>query len=54
MDFQCPGSKLALSHMYDWLILLLLAAIEEALNMIEPFHCYVGKGMMKDLMFPFK
>ncbi|KAH1159735.1 hypothetical protein GYH30_031460 [Glycine max] len=41
MDFQCPGSKLALSHMYDWLILLLLAAIEEALNMIEPFHCYI-------------
>ncbi|KAG4935193.1 hypothetical protein JHK82_049490 [Glycine max] len=54
MVFQSTGSKLALSHMHDWLILLLLAAMDGALNMIEPFHRYIGKDMMRDLMFPFK
>ncbi|TKY47197.1 lipid phosphate phosphatase 4 [Spatholobus suberectus] len=54
MTFQSPGSKLALSHKYDWLILLLLAALDGLLNIIEPFHRYVGKDMMQDLMFPFK
>ncbi|XP_045823507.1 probable lipid phosphate phosphatase 4 [Trifolium pratense] len=51
---QSPGTKLVLSHMHDWLIILLLAAIDGLLNMIEPFHRYVGKDMMQDLMFPFK
>ncbi|XP_061346149.1 lipid phosphate phosphatase 2-like isoform X2 [Gastrolobium bilobum] len=54
MALQSPGSKLALSHKHDWLILLLLAAIDGVLNMIEPFHRYVGKDMMTNLMFPFK
>lgn len=54
MAFQSPGIKLALTHMHDWLILLLLAAVEGVLNMIEPFHRYVGKEMMGDLMFPYK
>ncbi|XP_020224715.1 probable lipid phosphate phosphatase 4 [Cajanus cajan] len=54
MAFQSPGGMLALSHKHDWLILLLLAAIDGLLNLIEPFHRYVGKDMMTDLMFPFK
>ncbi|KAK7305458.1 hypothetical protein VNO77_43364 [Canavalia gladiata] len=54
MAFQSTGSKLALSHKQDWLILLLLGAMEGILNFIEPFHRYVGKDMMTDLMFPYK
>lgn len=54
MAFQSPGSKLALHHKQDWLILVLLAAVDGLLNMIEPFHRYVGENMMRDLMFPFK
>lgn len=54
MTFQSPGAKLAISHMHDWLVILFLAAIDGGLNMIEPFHRYVGKDMMQDLMFPFQ
>ncbi|CAI8596965.1 unnamed protein product [Vicia faba] len=54
MALQSPGAKLAISHMHDWLIILLLAGIDGLLNMIEPFHRYVGKDMMQDLMFPFQ
>ncbi|XP_057757165.1 probable lipid phosphate phosphatase 4 [Arachis stenosperma] len=46
--------KLALVHKHDWLILLLLGAIEILLNFIEPFHRYVNKDMIRDLTFPFK
>ncbi|KAK7276216.1 hypothetical protein RIF29_17352 [Crotalaria pallida] len=54
MALQSPGGKLALSHKHDWMILLILAAIEGLLNIIEPFHRYIGKDMMTDLVFPFK
>ncbi|WVY92878.1 hypothetical protein V8G54_031966 [Vigna mungo] len=54
MAFQSPGSKLALTHKQDWLILVLLAIIDGLLNLIEPFHRYVGEHMMTNLMFPFK
>ncbi|KAE9606105.1 hypothetical protein Lal_00025201 [Lupinus albus] len=54
MALQSAGCKLALSHKQDWLILVLLGAIEGVLNIIEPFHRYIGKDMMADLMFPFK
>ncbi|XP_019459755.1 PREDICTED: probable lipid phosphate phosphatase 4 [Lupinus angustifolius] len=54
MAIQSTGCKLALSHKQDWLILVLLGAIEGVLNIIEPFHRYIGKDMMADLMFPFK
>ncbi|XP_057431153.1 probable lipid phosphate phosphatase 4 [Lotus japonicus] len=54
MASQLSGSKLALSHKHDWLVLLLLAAMDGVLNMIEPFHRYIGKDMMTDLMFPLK
>ncbi|KAI3976583.1 hypothetical protein MKX01_008441 [Papaver californicum] len=46
------GVKLARAHMHDWLILLLLMVIEVVLNVIEPFHRFVGQDMMTDLMYP--
>nr|XP_004500441.1 lipid phosphate phosphatase 2-like [Cicer arietinum] len=54
MAIQSPGAKLALSHIHDWLILLILAVMDGVLNKIEPFHRYVGKDMMQDSMYPFK
>ncbi|KAF8756343.1 hypothetical protein HU200_011078 [Digitaria exilis] len=45
---------LARFHMYDWIILLLLAVIDGLLNIIEPFHRFVGKDMMTDLRYPLK
>lgn len=39
-------------HMHDWIILMLLVAIEVGLNVIEPFHRFVGEGMMEDLKYP--
>ena len=41
-------------HAYDWLVLLLLVAAEILLNAIEPFHRFVGAGMMTDLSYPLK
>jgi diacylglycerol diphosphate phosphatase/phosphatidate phosphatase len=41
-------------HMHDWLILLLLVVIDSILNLIEPFHRFVGEGMMTDLQYPLK
>lgn len=48
------GTKLARSHMHDWLILVLLAVIEIVLNIIHPFYRFVGKDMMTDLKYPMK
>ncbi|XP_038892677.1 lipid phosphate phosphatase 2-like [Benincasa hispida] len=48
------GAKVAKNHLHDWLILLLLVAIEVILVSIHPFYRYVGKDMMTDLKFPFK
>jgi len=48
------GAKVARTHMHDWLILLVLAIIDGILNMIEPFHRFVGEGMMTDLRYPLK
>ncbi|KVI05391.1 Phosphatidic acid phosphatase/chloroperoxidase, N-terminal [Cynara cardunculus var. scolymus] len=48
------GTKLARSHMYDWLILVLLGLIEIILNIIHPFYRFVGKDMMVDLKYPMK
>ncbi|KAM7271482.1 hypothetical protein ACFE04_030696 [Oxalis oulophora] len=48
------GVKVARIHMHDWLILLLLIAIDIGLNLIEPFHRFVGEGMMTDLKYPLK
>ncbi|KAK9705161.1 hypothetical protein RND81_07G037500 [Saponaria officinalis] len=52
--FQSHGVQVAKIHMHDWLILFLLVIIDIVLNVIEPFHRFVGKGMMEDLMYPFK
>ncbi|KAL3510704.1 hypothetical protein ACH5RR_030105 [Cinchona calisaya] len=48
------GVKLAKFHMHDWFILLLLVVIEIGLNLIEPFHRFVGADMMTDLKYPLK
>ncbi|KQK09080.1 hypothetical protein BRADI_2g45920v3 [Brachypodium distachyon] len=48
------GASVARSHAYDWLALLLLVAVEVLLNAIEPFHRFVGAGMMTDLRYPLK
>ncbi|XP_004135078.1 lipid phosphate phosphatase 2 isoform X2 [Cucumis sativus] len=46
------GAHLARVHMHDWLILVLLVVIEVVLNVIEPFHRFVGQEMMTDLKYP--
>lgn len=46
------GMQVARLHMHDWLILLLLVVIEVVLNVIEPFHRFVGEGMLEDLKYP--
>ncbi|KAL2465150.1 Lipid phosphate phosphatase 1 [Abeliophyllum distichum] len=48
------GSKLLRVHMHDWLILIVIAAIDAGLNAIEPFHRYVNTDMMTYLMYPLK
>lgn len=48
------GARVARIHMHDWLILLLLVVIDAVLNIIEPFHRFVGEGMLTDLRYPLK
>lgn len=48
------GVTVARTHMHDWLILMLLVATYFILNLIDPFHRYVGKDMMGDLKYPLK
>ncbi|KAL5194804.1 Lipid phosphate phosphatase 2 [Glycine soja] len=48
------GTRVARTHMHDWLILLLLVIIDAVLNLIQPFHRFVGEGMMTDLRYPLK
>jgi hypothetical protein len=48
------GSTVARFHMYDWIILILLAVTDGLLNIIEPFHRFVGRDMMTDLRYPLK
>ncbi|CAN6727748.1 unnamed protein product [Malus baccata var. baccata] len=48
------GVKVVRFHMHDWLILLVLAGIDLGLNLIEPFHRFVGEDMMTDLKYPLK
>ncbi|CAI9302096.1 unnamed protein product [Lactuca saligna] len=50
---QSHGKELAREHMHDWLVLLLLVSLELFLNLIEPFHRYVGEEMMTDMKYPF-
>lgn len=46
------GTQVAKFHMHDWLILMLLVVLEIGLNLIEPFHRFVGEDMMSDLKYP--
>lgn len=39
--------------MYDWLIFVVLVLIEVALNVIEPFHRFVG-AQNAELIYPLK
>ncbi|KAI4339029.1 hypothetical protein MLD38_024016 [Melastoma candidum] len=48
------GAKVARTHKYDWLILLVLVVIVAVLLIIEPFHRFVGVDMMTDLKYPLK
>ncbi|KAB1205613.1 Lipid phosphate phosphatase 2 [Morella rubra] len=48
------GVQVARMHMHDWLILALLMVLDLILNLIEPFHRFVGEGMMIDLRYPLK
>nr|XP_043618261.1 lipid phosphate phosphatase 2-like isoform X2 [Erigeron canadensis] len=48
------GMAVARNHIYDWLILMILAVIMIVLNCIPPFYRFVGKDMMTDLKYPFK
>jgi len=46
--------RVARSHAWDWAALLLLVAVDALLNIVEPFHRFVGAGMMADLRYPMK
>lgn len=48
------GITVARTHLNDWLILILLLAIDVLLNAIHPFYRFVGKDMMEDLKYPLK
>ncbi|XP_020705301.1 lipid phosphate phosphatase 2 [Dendrobium catenatum] len=48
------GIKIARFHMHDWIILVILGIIDIILNVIEPFHRFVGRDMMSDLRYPLK
>ncbi|KAL0921454.1 hypothetical protein M5K25_008528 [Dendrobium thyrsiflorum] len=48
------GIKIARFHMHDWIILVLLGIIDIILNVIEPFHRFVGRDMITDLRYPLK
>ncbi|KAL6614779.1 hypothetical protein ACP70R_037049 [Stipagrostis hirtigluma subsp. patula] len=46
--------RVARSHAWDWAALLLLVAADVGLNAIEPFHRFVGAGMLADLRYPMR
>ncbi|KAG0489233.1 hypothetical protein HPP92_008044 [Vanilla planifolia] len=54
VTIRSHGRKLARFHMHDWIILVLLGIIDIILNVIEPFHRFVGKDMLADLRYPMK
>jgi hypothetical protein len=49
---RAHGSRVARLHLFDWLVLALLAIIGVALNLVEPFHRFVGEDMMTSLRYP--
>lgn len=45
---------MARTHKLDWLVLVLLVILDLFLDASEPFHRFVGEGMMMDLKYPYK
>ncbi|KAF8675782.1 hypothetical protein HU200_047270 [Digitaria exilis] len=50
----CAFPTVVRSHTCDWFALVLLVAADVLLNAVEPFHRFVGAGMMEDLRYPLK
>lgn len=48
------GTRVARLHLLDWAVLVLLAALDGALNLIEPFHRFVGEDTVPGLRYPLK
>ncbi|XP_054778485.1 lipid phosphate phosphatase 2-like isoform X1 [Prosopis cineraria] len=48
------GGRVARTHKFDWLVLLILVVIDLFLDSLEPFHRFVGEGMMTDFKYPYK
>lgn len=53
-SLRTHGAKIARIHVHDWVVLILLAIVDGCLNLIEPFHRFVGRDMMTDLKYPLK
>lgn len=54
LTLKSHGAKVAWFHVYDWVILVALMVTDGLLNLIEPFHRFVGRDMMTDLRYPLK
>jgi diacylglycerol diphosphate phosphatase / phosphatidate phosphatase len=54
LTLRSHGARVARFHIYDWIILLGLMVTDGLLNLIEPFHRFVGRDMMTDLRYPMK
>ncbi|KAK3130816.1 hypothetical protein QOZ80_6BG0498390 [Eleusine coracana subsp. coracana] len=48
------GTRVARVHLSDWVVLVLLVVIDGVLNLIEPFHRFVGEDMIPGLRYPLK
>ncbi|OEL34480.1 Lipid phosphate phosphatase 2 [Dichanthelium oligosanthes] len=48
------GTRVARLHLLDWAVLVLLVALDAALNVIEPFHRFVGEDAVPGLRYPLK
>lgn len=51
---KAHGTRVAKQHLLDWAVLVFLAALDGALNVIEPFHRFVGEDAVPDLRYPLK
>ncbi|KAF8658997.1 hypothetical protein HU200_058839 [Digitaria exilis] len=51
---KTDGTRVARLHLLDWVVLVVLVAVDVALNAIEPFHRFVGQDMVPDLRYPLK
>ncbi|KAF3326640.1 lipid phosphate phosphatase 2-like protein [Carex littledalei] len=54
LTLRSHGARVARIHLYDWVILVALIVTDVLLNVIEPFHRFVGRDMMTDLRYPMK